>query len=128
MCPKTILPLIDLVFLTLGSVLGAMTQMERVESIPVEVAKVGTGSAAVRHGKFEIIALNADGLTLNGKPAKLDELTGRLAGKEVVLRADRGLPTQRTLAVLGSLAGAGARVAVEVTQTGSTGPETKGRQ
>ena len=115
MSSHSVVPLIDLVFLTLGSVLAAMTQMERVQTIPVEIAEVGEGSVAIRRGRFDVVSLTRDGMTFNGRPVSAGELAAKAAGREIVLRADRALPTQRTLAVLAQLAKAGADVSVQVT-------------
>ena len=57
---KAILPLIDLVFLTLGSVLAMMTQMERVTAMPVTLAEVGQGSAVVQRGDFDVLTVSAE--------------------------------------------------------------------
>ena len=117
---KTIVPLIDLVFLTLGSVLAMMTQMERVTAMPISVAEVGSGSAIVQHGKFDVLTLSEGGLTLNDNPVAAEHLDTRLAGKRVVLRADRKLPIERVLRVMVGLHKAGCEVSVEVREEPST--------
>ena len=111
---KAILPLIDIVFLTLGSVLACMTQMQRVTAMPVSVAEVGSGSAIVHQGKFEILAMTSDGMTLNGKPIDLGRIEQELAGKKIVLRVDRDLPTGRAWQVMARLHCADCEVSVEV--------------
>jgi len=111
---KSILPLIDLVFLTLGSILGIMSQMERVTALPVELARVGSGAAIVKHGAFSIITLTKNQLTLDGAPLSKEGLKHRVGGKDVVLRPDRSVPTGRTQEVLADLVRAGARVSLEV--------------
>ena len=114
---KAIMPLIDLVFLTLGSVLAAMTQMEQVESIPVDVSRVGKGSAIVHRGEFDIVALTAEGLWHNGRQVLISQLPALVQGRRVVLRAEKSLPTQQTLQVLSTLSRSGAEVSLEVRQT-----------
>ncbi|MFP4355572.1 MAG: ExbD/TolR family protein [Phycisphaerae bacterium] len=113
---KSMLPLIDLVFLTLGSVLGAMTQMEQVESIPVDVSRVGKGAAVVNRGQFDVVAVTAEGLWHNGQKVDPIDLPSRVTGKRVVLRAEKTIPTQQTLDVLARLARSGADVSLEVRQ------------
>lgn len=120
---RSLVPLVDLVFLALGSVLAAMTQMERVEAIPVAVARVGSGAAHVRRGEFDVVSLTPDGLSLNGQPVDQAHLPARVAARDVVLRADQSLPTQRTLSVLAALVRAGADVSLQVAQDG---PESSG--
>jgi biopolymer transport protein ExbD len=111
---KAIVPLIDLVFLTLGSVLAMMTQMERVTAMPVTLAEVGTGSAVVQRGDFDVLTVSAEGLSLNGEPVALEKVASRLAGKRVILRADRALPVERAWRVMAELHKAGCEVAAEV--------------
>ena len=114
---RTIVPLIDLVFLTLGSVLAAMTQMERVESIPVAVARTTAGCASVRRGEFDVVAITLEDVRWNGELITYDEIPDRAPGRQVVLRAERSLPTQQTLELLGELIKAGADVSIEVKQS-----------
>jgi biopolymer transport protein ExbD len=111
---KMFVPLVDLVFLTLGSVLGAMTQMQRVEAIDVEVARVGAGSTVVRRGDLRVVTLAADGLTLDGERVEAEDFPRLLSGRSVLLRADRTLPNQRTFELLAELTRAGASVSVEL--------------
>ena len=121
---KAMLPLIDCILLTLGTVLAAMTQMQRVQALPVSVAKVGPGAAVVHNGRFAVLALTADGLHLDGRAVTADQAAAELTGGRVVLRADASLPTERTLQVVAALSKAGADVSVEVAPavdaTGST--------
>ena len=114
---KAILPLIDIVFLTLGSVLACMTQMERVTALPVSVAKVGSGAASVQEGEFEVLTLTTEGMILNGQPTSEEQLSEELGNRRVILRAEQSLPTERTLTVLAALVRAGADVSVEVKES-----------
>ena len=114
MTGKTMVPLIDLVFLTLGSILAAMTQMERVEALPIAVAEVGGGAAKVQRGTFEVVTVTADGLRVGDRAVDEDRLADEVAGRRVVLRAARSLPTQRTLEVLARIAEVASEVTIEV--------------
>ena len=114
---RAILPLIDIVFLTLGSVLACMTQMERVTALPVSVAKVGSGAASVQEGEFEVLTLTTEGMILNGQPTSEEQLSEELGNRRVILRAEQSLPTERTLTVLAALVRAGADVSVEVKES-----------
>jgi len=109
-----ILPLVDLVFLALGAMLACMTQMELISTLPVEVTRIGKGSAVPQHGKIEVLTLTAQGMTLNGKPITENELASKVANKRIVLRAYRGLPTEVTIKVIAKLAESGAEVTIEV--------------
>ena len=114
MTGKTMVPLIDLVFLTLGSVLAAMTQMERVEAIPVAVARVVGGSGKIQRGEFDVVTVTAEGVRLGDRAVGEERLADEVAGRRVVLRAARDLPTERTLAVLARIAEAASEVSIEV--------------
>lgn len=111
---KAILPLIDLVFLTLGAILGVMTQMERVTALPVEVARIGTGAAVVQQGEFSVLNLTTDGLTLDGNVIDRQQLMSDVSNRRLVLRIQKDLPTKRPLSLLADLVRAGADVAIEV--------------
>lgn len=111
---KVILPLCDLVFLALGGVLMAMTQMEVVHAIPVEITQIGKGAAVVQHEKFRILTVTANGLNLDGKPVTEQQLVSKTANQKVVLRVYKNLPTHRTVNVIAQLAQAGAQVSIEV--------------
>lgn len=113
---RMMVPLIDLVFLTLGSVLVAMTQMERVESIAVDVARVGQGSAIVQRGELEVLSVTPEGLILGENLLAPEQLARAVAGKRIVIRAEKSMPTQRTLAVLADVLNAGAEASIEVKQ------------
>ena len=123
---KAMLPLIDCILLTLGTVLGAMTQMHRVQALPVSVARVGRGSAIVQNGRYELLSLTAEGLQWKDRILTETDAAAELAGRQVVLRADRTLPTERTLQVVATLSKAGVDVSLEVTPT-LDGPAPAGR-
>jgi biopolymer transport protein ExbD len=112
---KSMVPLIDLVFLTLGSVLAAMTQMEKVEALGVDVARVGAGQAVVEHGQLKVVTVDEDGLRLEGRPIAPEELARQVGPEKIVLRAQRALPTERTLQALADLADLRLDVVLEVT-------------
>ncbi len=114
MTGKTMVPLIDLVFLTLGSILAAMTQMERVEAIDVAVSRVAGSGQAVQRGEFDVVTVTAHGVTVGKRAVDEDRLADEIAGRRVVLRAERTLPTQRTLAVLARITDAASEVTIEV--------------
>lgn len=111
---KVLLPLIDLVFLALGGILAAMTQMERVTTIPVDVTQVGPGAAMVKHGDFSIVTLTSEGMTFDGIAMSKDEITKKVANKTIVFKINKDLSTERMLNVLAELVRAGAQVSVEV--------------
>ena len=111
---RAIIPMIDLVFLTLGGILGVMTQMEIVTALPVDITRVGHGASVVQRGDFAILALGPEGMMLDGKPVAPKDLETAVAGREVVLRADEGLPTRDTLTVMADLVRMGVNVSLEV--------------
>ena len=116
---RAILPLIDLVLLSFGAILACMTEMERVEYVPVELARAGRGAVAVKHGDFDVITASSAGLFLNAEPVTREELPGRLRGREVVLRAAGDVPTETTLGLTSDLIELGMDVSLGV--EGETG-------
>ena len=111
---RSILPLIDMVFLTLGAILAAMTQMERVTALPVELAEVGPGAAVVRQGDFVILNLYEDGMALDGATVAAEDLAAMVIGRQVIVRCERKLASERLLQVVAELVAAGADVSLEV--------------
>jgi biopolymer transport protein ExbD len=108
-------PLIDLVFLTLGSVLAAMTQMEHVEALAVDVARVGTGQAITQQGELRIVTLTDQGLELEGEKLTAGQIADRVGSEKTILRAQKSLPTEQTLQALADLAELRLNVILEVT-------------
>ena len=111
---RGILPLIDLVFLTLGAILAAMTDMQVVHALPIDVATVGQGAAIVRQGQFAILVVEADRLTIDGQAVTMEDLASNLSVERVIVRADRKLETQRLLRVVAELARVGVEMSIEV--------------
>ncbi len=114
MTGKALVPLIDIVFLSLASLLGVMSQMQMVEAIEVDISEVGAGGAQVEQGEFLMVTLTPDGLFIDGASIQTDQLEARVADERVVLRAASDLATERTLAVLSTLTRTCASVTVEV--------------
>ena len=113
-------PLIDIVFLTLGSLLGVMIEMRRVDAIDIDISEVGRGGSVVTSRETRVVALTADGLIVDGAVVDADQVDTLLAGETVVLRADRSLPTEATLDALATLTDICAAVSVEVTRVTPT--------
>ena len=114
MTGKALVPLIDIVFLSLASLLGVMSQMEMVEAIEVEISEVGDGTAAIQQGDFTVVSLTRDGLFVDGASIAESTLAEQVADHRVVLRAASGLPTNETLDVLAELTKVCSEVTVEV--------------
>jgi len=100
-----------------------MTQMDVVRALPVEVSRVGRGQAVIRHDKFKILTVTADGMALDGSPIDREQLANEAAGIKIVLRISRDIPTQETVGILAVLADAGAEVSIEVEQTEESNTE-----
>jgi biopolymer transport protein ExbD len=120
---KALLPFADIALLTIGSLLACMTQMEHIKAIPVPLAEVAPGSATVQHGELNLLVLRGQEMTLNGSPVEWEDLGVRLAGKKVVLRADKGLPVGKVWRGMAGLHRAGCELLAEVRES-SEGPWT----
>ena len=115
MSPRSMLPLVDLVFLTLGVIVATMTQMQHVTTLSVELAEVGPDAAEVRTDPIDVIALAHDGtMSIDGSVIDDDQLCDRINDASVVLRADRRLHVERLFEVLAELRRCGIDVSVEV--------------
>ena len=110
--------LLDIIFLTLGSMLAAMSQMDEVSALPVEITKIGKGSVITKRGDFEVVTLTISGLTLGKEPVDHDELLKRAAGRDVVLRVQKDMPYSKAIRLIAELSEVGASVSSEV-ETGS---------
>lgn len=108
------IPMIDLVFLTLGAIVAMLTQMELIKSIPVSLARVGPGAAVVTTGELDIVTLSDSGLMLNGRAVGVGEIAARDSWNDVVLRVDRAVESERMIEVLAELGKVEARVQIEV--------------
>lgn len=121
---KAILPMIDLVFLTLGALLGVMTQMERVTALEIEITRVGKGAAVVQTGEFMILTLSdKDQLTLNGEAVIPKTLQNRVGGQEIIFRVHKNVAAHRVFTLLNDLTLAGATVKLEVEEQLTSVPE-----
>jgi len=117
---SSLLPLVDLVFLALGGILGCMTQMQVLHALPIEVAQIGTGASIVRQSRFSVLTLSPQGMTLNGESIGPDDIPSKVTNRRIILRADKELPTQQTVEVLAMLVQAGADVSIEVKERAPT--------
>jgi biopolymer transport protein ExbD len=111
---EILLPLLDIVFLSMGAVLAFMTQMERVPALDIELARVGSGAAVVQHGDFVAVSVTETEIYVDGRSVARENLAGQVSGRRCVLRAGRQVNTQRTLEVLSDLIRAGSDVALQV--------------
>ena len=111
---QTVLPFLDMVFLSMGALLAMMVQMEHVTSIPIDTPRIGPGGAIVERGEFHVVTLDQTGITLNGQPIEQDRLMTSVAGERVVLRVERSIPTEETAGLLAALIGVGAMPSLEV--------------
>lgn len=123
---RTILSLMDLFCLSAGALVGLLSQMAYVTSIPIAIAHVGQGAAVVLQGEFVVVTLTKSGMTVDGKPVDVAQLPGAIAGRRVVLRPAGDMPTQETLSALAVLIKTGADVSVEVKEVQDVSSASKG--
>jgi len=111
---QTVLPFLDMVFLSMGALLALMVQMEYVTSIPIDTPQIGPGGAIVERGEFHVVTLDQSGITLNGQPIEQEHLISSVTGERVVLRVERSIATEETAGLLAALIDAGAMPSLEV--------------
>lgn len=110
---RAIVPLIDLVFLTLGTLLVIFTRLEEVETIPVELAKVGSGAVA-NTAPATFVTLAEDGLYVGDRPVDSDALVREVAGRRVILTAAPKVSFSRAIALFSRLKEAECEVSLRV--------------
>ncbi len=119
---NTLPALLDIIFLTLGVILAAMSQMEKVSALPVEVTKIGSGAAVLKRGDFEVVTVTSKGLTMEGHPIERDELLRRAAGRDIVLRVQNDLPYAVAIRLIADLSEVGVSISSEVETEGGYQP------
>ncbi len=112
---RSMLPLIDLGFLTLGAVVAILSQTTRIDAMPVDLAEVGPGVTAAVSDNPPVVTVRADGVFLGDRPIARGELAKLLDPSETVLvRADREAASGRLLSVLAEITAAGVDARLEV--------------
>lgn len=118
---RVFIPLIDLAFLSLGAVVAVLSQTQLIRSLPVRITEIGAGIAAISREQVTVITIAAGGLFIDGQPVALESLGDAVDGPLALVRADRQVPTQRLVEVMGVLAAKGVEIRVEVRER-SAGP------
>ncbi|TVS01214.1 MAG: hypothetical protein EA423_10250 [Phycisphaerales bacterium] len=114
---RSMLPLIDLGFLTLGAVVAILSQTTRIDAMPVDLAEVGPGVTSAVSDNPPVVTVRADGVFLGDRPIGRGELALLLDPSETVLvRADREATSGRLLGVLAEITAAGVDARLEVQQ------------
>lgn len=118
---RSMLPLIDLGFLTLGAVVAILSQTTRIDAMPVDLAEVGPGVTSAVSDNPPVVTVRADGVFLGDRPIGPGELATLLDPSETVLvRADREAASGRLLSVLAEITAAGVDARLEVEPMGGT--------
>lgn len=112
---KNLLPFIDMIFLSMGTLLLLMTDMEVVESIPVDLVRVGRAQVLSRKmDKPLFVAINKEGVFVRKEKINMSELIAKAKGEEVILRADRSLPVGEVIQLVASLRKKAESVSLEI--------------
>ncbi len=100
-------PLIDTFFLLLAFFISSMLSMSVLKGLPIELPRVGQATNLDRKEVVVITITREEQIQMDGEPAGLHEIAGRLQGMStpaanlrVVVRADRAVPTGRLAEVL----------------------------
>lgn len=90
---EAMIPLLDMTCLTVGVLLVAMTQMQKVVTIPVDFVKVAKEASVSKNIDTPLfIAISKDGIFVEKKQADLKQLKEVANNREVILRIDRAIP------------------------------------
>lgn len=114
---KSLVPLIDLGFLSLGAVLALLTQSQFVEAIPVQLAEAEGSTVTAADEPEVFVTVTPDSLFIDQSPATLDDLRRLEPGGLAVVRADATTSTQRLVDVLSALGEAEVQMTLEVDET-----------
>lgn len=109
-------PLIDTFFLLLAFFISSMLSMSILKGLPIELPRVGQATNLDRKEIVLITITREEQIQIDGEPAGLHEIAGRLQGMStpaanlrVAVRADRAVPTGRLAEVLEAVRLAGVR-------------------
>ena len=120
-------PLIDTFFLLLAFFISSMLSMSILKGLPIELPSVGQATSLDRQEVVLITITREEQIQMDGEPAGLHEIAGRLQGMStpvanlrVAVRADRAVPTGRLAEVLEAVRLAGVRRLGLVTDSATT--------
>ena len=120
-------PLIDTFFLLLAFFISSMLSMSVLKGLPIELPRVGQATHLDQKEVVLITITREEQIQMEGEPAELHEIAGRLQGMStpaanlrVAVRADRAVPTGRLTEVLEAVRLAGVRRLGLVTDSATT--------
>lgn len=114
---RSMLPLIDLGFLTLGAVVALLAESSprKIEMIPVDLASASAGSSQLLDVREPVVVTVTPGALLVGdQESTLDALVGAINGRDVILQPDKGSDAQDLIGVMSTLTAAGIDVRLAV--------------
>lgn len=112
---RWVVPMIDFVFLSLGGLMAAMTQMEVFKSIPLKLAEANSrASAPSSDAERDVVSISDAGLALNDEPIELGALGPGITRPAVVVRADGDVAHRRVVEVLAEIRTAAPEAAVSL--------------
>jgi len=120
---RSMLPLIDLGFLTLGAVVALLAESSprKIEMIPVDLASASAGSSQLLDVREPVVVTVTPGAILVGdQPSSLDSLVASINGRDVILQPDRGSDAQDLIVVMSTLTAAGIDVRLAVKPSPAT--------
>jgi hypothetical protein len=101
---RSIIPLIDLGFLTLGAVVALLAQSEFIERLPLNLAQADGAERTPLLADHASIAISQDELFIDGVAVTLDELPNELNGRTPVVRPEADIDAERLIRLLAVLA------------------------
>lgn len=113
---RVFIPLIDLVFLSLGAIVAILSQTQLIQSFAVEVTQVGAGIAAITRQEITVVTVTDQGTFVDGDPVDLGGLAGAVDGRLALLRVDQHVPADVLINVVSVLAADGVELRIEVVE------------
>jgi len=101
---EAMIPLLDMTCLTVGVLLVAMTEMQRVTTVPVDFVKVARDASVVKRVDSPLfVAMSGDGVFVEKRRVRPEELRGLVAGRAIVLRVDSRIPYGEAMRLVGDM-------------------------
>ena len=114
---SSLLALLDIFGLSVGALLGLLTQMNYVTTIPVHLAEVGEGFVVVTQGDTVTLSMTTVALAFEGGAIKFDDLADAVHGKDVIFDIGKTVTSEDFMPVLSEISTSAQSVALGVKES-----------
>ena len=114
---SSLLALLDIFGLSVGALLGLLTQMNYVTTIPIDLAEAGEGSVVVTQSDSLTLSMTADTLAFEGEAIKFSDLAVTVHSKDVIFDVSKTVTYEDFIAVLSAISPSAQSVALGVKES-----------